>query len=45
MGGEYSTKQWDVEWNNIAHVKVIVGSSVNARVHYPVPEMVWKFSE
>lgn len=45
MGGEYSTKQWEVHWNHVAQVNVIVDSSVNARVHYPVPELAWKFSE
>jgi hypothetical protein len=45
MGGEYSTKERDADWNHVAHVKVAVSSSVNARGHYPVPEIVWKFSE
>jgi hypothetical protein len=45
MGEEHSTKEWDVDCIHVAHVKVTVDSSVNARVHYPVPEMVWKFYE
>jgi hypothetical protein len=45
MGEQYSNKQWVVDWIRVAHDEVLVGTLVNASMHYPFPEMVWKFSE
>jgi len=40
MGGEYSTKQWDVDWNHVAHVKVEVWAVLWTR-EWVIPFLKW----